>query len=221
MVLSLRRGPLALGLLLLPAVSAAAETAKIAYHALAEMPAKFEAVPTAERDRVRLILRVLSKNADHGPIVMTADLPDRKIEIAVAPNGNFVLPRDAGLAAADPTFVTNQPKGSLDLDFEFAAVLPNPVAFRYEDLTRAAGQANKLIEQAAGLMSFMAPEVKGMNFTCDGVPDCALIVHRAAGDRIYSPNAAGIIALKFDQELAAENPGMTASRPFAEVEADL
>jgi len=221
MAISLRRCVLALGLALLPSVSVAAETAKISYHALAELPAKFEAVPAAERDRVRLILRVLSKDAGHAPITMVAELPDRKIDIAVAPNGDLTLPSDPGLAAADPVFMTNQPKGSLDLDFEFAAVLPNPTDFRYADLTLAATQANRLVEREAGVMSWMAPEVKGMLFTCDGAPGCVLTVHRAAGDRIYSPNAAGIIALKFDKELAAENPQITAPRPFAEVEADL
>jgi len=221
MIRLLKRCALTLGVILLPTVSAAAETAKIAYHALAELPAKFEAVPTAERDRVRLILRILSKDAGHAPITMTAELPDRRIDIPVAPNGDFTLPNDPGLAAADPIFMTNQPKGSLDLDFEFAALLPNPVEFRYADLTLAATQANKLIEREAGIMSWMAPEVKGMLFTCDGAPGCVLTVHRAAGDRTYPPNAAGIIALKFDRELAAENPQITAPRPFAEVEADL
>lgn len=70
-------------------------------------------------------------------------------------------------------------------------------------------------------MSFMAPEVKGMLFTCDGAPDCMLVVHRPAGDKIYSPDAAGIIDLKFTPELAAENPRITAPRPFAAVETDL
>lgn len=211
---------LALGLML-PAVAMADETAKIAYHALAELPTKFDAVPVAERDRVRLILRVISKNADHAPIVMTAEMPDRKIEIRVAANGDFELPRDPALAAADPTFMINQPKGTLDLDFEFAALLPNPVDFRYADLALAAGQANKLVEREAGMMSFLAPEVKGMLFTCDGAPGCVLTVHHASGDRAYPPDAAGIIALKFDKELAAENPRITATRPFAAVEADL
>ena len=148
-------------------------------------------------------------------------LADRVINIVVTSDGRFALPRDAAIVAADPIFEANRPKGTLQIAIALGPILTNPVEFHYRDLILAVRRMNHLVERRAGLLNWAGHRVKDMSFKCDSAPGCSLTIHRAAGDRTYRPDAAGIIILKLDEKLEFEDSRVTASRRFAEIEADL
>lgn len=196
----------------------ALETAHVRYHTLTRHWSSFEELAPEARNLVKLTVRVDAPHAA-GQVAMWMDVGGQRYDLAVDTYGLVQVPRNADIIAADPVVESNQPRGSIDTELALLLVLPDSQRFHYADLQAATDQTNALIRQAAGgLVSMFLPTVTGVSFACPTGVDCAITVHRAAGDQILRADKDGKILLPLNPSLKAENPVIEASVPLSDIE---
>ena len=196
----------------------ALETAHLRYHTLTRHWSSFEELAPEARNLVKLTVRVDAPRAA-GPVAMWMEVGGRRYDLAVDSYGLIQVPRTADIIAADPLVESNQPRGSIETELALLLVLPDSQHFHYADLQAATDQTNALIRQAAGgLVSMFLPTVTGVSFTCPTGVDCAITIHRAAGDEILHADKDGKILLPLNSSLRSENPVIEASVPLSDVE---
>lgn len=197
----------------------ALETAHLRYHSLTRHWSAFEELAPEARSRVRLTVRVAAPHAT-GPVAMWMEVGGHRYDLTVDSYGLVQVPRDATIIAADPLVESNQPRGSIETELALLLLVPDSQHFHYADLQAATDQTNALIRQAAGgLVSMFLPTITGVTFTCPtDSSDCAITLHRAAGDEVLRANQEGKILLPLNPALAAENPVIEASVPLLDIE---
>jgi hypothetical protein len=197
----------------------ALESAHLRYHTLTRHWSAFEELAPEARNRVRLTVRVEAPHASQ-PVAMWMEVAGHRYDLTVDSYGLVQVPRDADIIAADPVVESNQPRGSIETELALLLLVPDSQHFHYADLQAATDQTNALIRQAAGgLVAMFLPTITGVTFTCPtDSNDCAITVHRAAGDQVLRANQDGKILLPLNPALAAENPLIEASAPLSDIE---
>jgi hypothetical protein len=187
-------------------------TAALPYDAVASKLAAFEAIPEDERDRLNLVTRIVSSRAPARPISLFMAIGTQRFVIPRAADGSFVLPaRPAGAA----TIETDQPAGSLELQIVAAPRLRDPMHFSAVELEGAAMQATHLLESVHGVGGWSEGKITRVAFACDKARGCALRLTSSVGDRIFLPDARGIITL--DLARTPQDAWMSTTTPFSSI----
>lgn len=184
---------------------------------------KFYATPLAQRDKVKVRGTLVPRNKDikASDVALTIAHADGKQRITVAADGSFELAPSAKAIQENPMVFTNMPKGEkAGLGLNMFANLPEATQFSYADLTAGIGQANALIKSQAGVLSLFMPKLNGVLVRFAKPGQQTLKIATKAGVQTLASDANGLIKLKLDMALLAENPPVTASERVLEAEID-
>ncbi len=152
---------LPLALCVLAAPVSAQDTGTTSYAALYR--ALQPALDVGRHDRVLATANVQSKLPQVSPAAIRMEIRSRRgvRRLAIADDGNFDFPVDAGLLAEDPAVVSNQPRGSLTLSVSLAFRPYPTLRVPYREISKALAQASELIaaDQARSSASVRGVEV--------------------------------------------------------------
>jgi hypothetical protein len=143
-------------------------------------------------------IRLTIQSASQGPI-----------PVHLVTNGQVLnFPHQKELSRENPPIVANQPKGTLSVSISFQLALPDALTFRYARLADGVAETNKLIKEQAGLMSFLAPKVRGVIFIFPetSAGKAKVTIAGASGHTEYVVDAKGQVRLKLEKSLVAKNP---------------
>jgi hypothetical protein len=214
-----------LGLLLLLCRPAAAENARLPYHYLHRIQQLQTNLCLAHPD-LQIILQLQSASPDvkNSDVQAYLDSKTGKIPIPLGPYGDIALPERDDLLAEDPWLITNQPKGTMQLNWQaglsraFVRQMTN--AIHYGPLMRAMRDCEEVQEKmreffpgspklaVAGLRMIFPPEIR----------TATVIIHAKTGDRKLQTDADGELIVPMDPDLRDEDPLMTLSSIPAKVQ---
>lgn len=178
-----------------------------------------------DQSKFRFVVSITSHNKNvhpadiHLTIQSTAKGP---IPFQLGPHGEITnLVHDAELRRENPRVVSDQPKGSLSFNFFYFLPPAGELTFPYHRLTEEAAEVNKAIALANTMIkNDFAADMKPYKHHADGLifafpPGAAgnakISVAAAAGRRQYVADRHGIIHLKLDPALSAEDPQVNLS----------
>jgi hypothetical protein len=118
-------------------------------------------------------------------------------------SGALDVPRNPEWLERNLVMLSNQPKGSLQLEIGFSAVpiSENPVP--YQHLVNIRGQFQEAMDTLSEVTGQASPGIKGLTFI---MPEGAGLTIEAARKQAMKPNSVGIINLAHDPRLEKENP---------------
>jgi hypothetical protein len=214
-----------LGLLLMLCATAYAEDARVPYHYLYQIEKLQSNLCQAHPDlQMSLQLQSALPDVKTSAIQVYLDHKSGRIPLTLGADGDLVLPLRDDLLAEDPWLIANQPKGTMELNWQaglsraFVRQLTNSI--RYAPLMRALRDCQ---EVQARMREFF-PEspklvVAGLKlFFPPGAKAASLIIHAESGDQKLQTDAAGELFLPLEQKLLEENPLITLSTPPAKVQ---
>ena len=171
-----------------------------------------------------LQLRSASTNVKTSDIEAFIDSKSGKIPLPIGPDGEISVPVRDDLLAEDPWLITNQPKGTMELNWQAglskSLVRQMTNSVRYSPVMQAVRECDDVQEKMrqffpaapkltlAGLKFIFPPPIKA----------AALIIHAKDGDRKLEADTNGELIVPLDESLLDENPMMTFSVPPAKVQ---
>lgn len=185
---------------------------------------KFYATPLAQRDKVkaRAVILLDNKAIKLSDVVLTIAHAAGKERITLAADGSFELNPSAKAIQENPMVYVNVPKGEkAGRGISMYATLPaHATQFSYEALMGGVAQANVLIRSQAGVMRMFVPKMTGVLVRFAKPGPHTLTIASKGGAKTFTTDAKGLIALKLEDSLLAENPLVTVSEPVLEAEID-
>jgi hypothetical protein len=137
------------------------------------------------------------------------------IPVTISTNGQiFKFPHMNELRRENPPVVANLPKGTLNLVIAMQLPPSDELTFRYSRLGDGVAEINKSIKAQAGMvMSLFAPKAQGVVFLFPkaSAGKAKVEIASAAGRRQYTADKNGVIKLKLEKTLLAENPEVKVS----------
>ncbi len=214
-----------IGLILLLHFPAAAEDARLPYHYLYRVQ-KIQADLSQAYPNLLIVLqlRSASTNVKNSDLQACLDSKSGKIPLHIGSNGEIAVPLQDDLLAEDPWLLTNQPKGTMQLNWEMGLA---PSLVRQMTNTIHYGWVMRAIHDCAHVQEKMrqcfpdSPKltVAGLSLTFPpGANAAALVIHAKSGDRKLEADASGELMVPLDESLLAEDPLMTLSAPPAKVQ---
>jgi hypothetical protein len=178
----------------------------------------FQSIGAADPTSLEIHVFVISRNKAVNPpdISLTIQSATKgMIPVTVGTNGQiFKFPHTKELRRENPPIVANQPKGTLNLTITMQLPPSDKLIFRYSRLGDGVSEINKSIKTQAGLvMSLLAPKVEGVVFLFPkaSAGKAKVEIASAAGRREYTADKDGVIKLKLEKPLLAENPEVNIS----------
>jgi hypothetical protein len=194
---------------------ALAENARLPYHQLYNAQKA-----QANLNRAHTNLVVLLTMQSTLPGVKTSDLAvyidtkAGKIPIEIGAVGDFTIPMRADLFAEDPWLITNQPKGTMKLNWQ-VGVLPGRLtgSLHYSRLLRPVRESEEVQEQMRRFFPGSPKLAKtGLKLTFPAAQTkAAIVIHAKDGDRNLEANEHGEIILPLVSDLLEEDPEITLS----------
>lgn len=132
------------------------------YKTLLETLQKADGLRDLDHLSVSVTVSSTLPNVSMQDITLTIRDKSDPIILAVDKTGQFTLPVTPELQAENPDVVSNQPKGTLDLNVTINIRPPKTTTVRYSDLMAGAMQFNAAIKRQAGMLSWFAPHVDGI-----------------------------------------------------------
>ena len=132
------------------------------------------------------------------------------VPLAVAADGKVAMPFRQDWADAGAVIRTNQPKGRVIASVSFNSRVPPGVRMSYAQLTEAAPVLERGIEEMAGMMSFMAPEVRTFTLSFAQAPQTLLLTLPDGKQKNYRTDAKGLIVLPWEPKWAAGSVELSA-----------
>jgi hypothetical protein len=205
--------------------AALAENARLPYHYLYRIEKLQDDLCRAHPDlQINLQLQSALPDVKTSDIQLYLDRKSGKVPIALSTEGDIALPLRDDLLAEDPWLVANQPKGTMQVNWQaglsrsFVRQMTNSI--RYAPLMRALRDCEEVQAKmreffpespkltVAGLKLVFPPEAK----------PASLVIHAKHGDRKLQTDADGELLLPLEQTLLQENPLITLSAPPAKVQ---
>ncbi len=183
---------------------ALAEWRDIPYAEVAKMP-----LTLAKVDPQKVFTVRLRAAPGKGQTALPADfklqlkVKGQVLPVPVSSDGRIELPFRQDWADAGAMLQTNQPKGRVAVDLRFASRVPAGTRMSYAQLTEAAPILEKGIKEIAGLMSFLAPEVKSFSLRFDPGPHSLVLTLPGGKKRSWKADAKGVIVLPWEPKWAA------------------
>jgi len=194
---------LVLALLVLPA-AALAEWRDIPYAEVARMPLKLSTL-----DPQRIYTARLMAKPGKGLKALPADfrlqlkVGSTVVPVKVAPDGRIELPIRQDWADAGAVLQSNQPKGVVAVSMNFDARTPPGTRMSYAQLTESAPVLERGISDMAGLMSFMAPDVKAIVLKFDQPGRTAVLTLPDGKKKSWKADAKGRIEMPWQKKWLA------------------
>lgn len=127
------------------------------------------------------------------------------VPVPVRADGTVELPIRREWVDAGAVLQTNQPKDRVRVRMHFDSRVPAGTRMSYAQLTEAAPILEKGIKEMAGLMSFLAPEVKSFSLRFDPGPHSLVLTLPGGKKRSWKADAKGVIVLPWEPKWA---PGL-------------
>ena len=119
--------------------------------------------------------------------------------LPVGPDHRVDVPIRKDWSESDAVLQLNQPKGRVNLKLVFDARTPPGTRMRYAQLTESAPVLERGIKQMAGMMSFLAPKVRGFDLRFDAPGGQTLTLTPPGGKpRLYRTDAKGVLNLPWN-----------------------
>lgn len=130
-------------------------------------------------------------------------------KLTIDANGYFLVPNTAELAKENPVLVSNQPKGSLNLEVKLSLPKPEMPAIKngkltYQELFKPILTLNASMQKVDPL--FGQPEQQQFAIEIATGAQGGVRVQRQFGARTLKPDSEGIVWLVFEKLLFDENP---------------
>ncbi|HXA48103.1 MAG TPA: DUF2987 domain-containing protein [Burkholderiaceae bacterium] len=180
---------------------------------------EFYNVPLAERDKVRLLVKVKPANANFKPsdLVLTIVYGGAKERLPISAEGILEAAPNPVWLQEDAMIYTNLPKGERSQVLSsMEAKVPDSLQFDYAYLMGSVTQWNRLIKEYAGMLRFEAPTFTGVEFEFSQPGQQSVQLLTKNGAQTFVANEKGYIDLKLDESLMKENPQLILSeRPVS------
>jgi hypothetical protein len=195
---------LAAALFLLPAAAALAEWRDIPYAQVIKMPLLLEKVDPQHVYTFRLQARPGSGlKALPADFRLQVKVQGQVVPVVVAPDGRVQLPVRQDWAQAGAVLQSNQPKDAVGIAMNLDARVPPGTRMSYARLTESAPIMERGISQMAGLMSFMAPDVKALVLEFAEPGHSAVLTLPDGKTRRWKADAKGRLELPWEPKWAA------------------
>ena len=194
---------LAFALLCLP-LAALAEWRDIPYADVARMPLTLDRVDPQHILTARLVAK-----PGKGLKALPADLRlqvkvnGQLIPVAIAADGSIQLPIRQDWVEAGAVLQSNQPKGVVAVSMNFDTRTPAGTQMSYAKLTESAPVIERGIADMAGLMSFMAPDVKALVLKFAGPGHTAVLTLPGGKQKSWKADSQGRLELPWEPKWAA------------------
>ena len=206
-------------LLLVAALSSSAASAnepgQIPYAALHKVLSRAQQV---QHPKLRALVTVKSKAAQAAEkITMVIQAKSGRIEVPVSSDGEIRnFPISPELLKENPMVLTNQPKGSSELQVQLEALVPDTLTYSYRELASVLDDANAELKKQAGVLSILMPRARALTFKFRDGGKQTLTV-QGTQPQVLTSNADGAIRLEIDKTLAAQDPQVVVSQKPARV----
>jgi hypothetical protein len=202
--------------------SVSAENARLPYAQLYQMQrAQAEMSGAYTNLVVVLCMESASTNVKPSELDVYIDAKSGKVPVKIGPDGDFSVPMREDWLAENPWIITNQPRGTMKLDW-FVGLVVRRVAtsIRYKPLmqvVRDCGDVRERMRQVfpsvpkavvAGLKLTFAPPERGGS----------IVIHSERADKKLEADSKGELTILLDPDLLEENPLVTLSKEPAGVE---
>jgi hypothetical protein len=190
-------------LLALPA-AAFAQWRDIPYAEVARMPLKLATLDPQHVYTARLVARPgKGLKALPADFRMQVKVGASVVPVKIAPDGRIELPIRQDWADAGAVLQSNQPKGVVAVSMNFDARTPPGTRMSYAQLTESAPVLERGIADMAGLMSFMAPDVKALVLKFDRPGHTVVLTLPGGKRKSWTSDAKGRIELPWEPKWAA------------------
>lgn len=206
-------------------LTARAENARLPYSYLYRLQ-KTQADLAALYPDVEIFLRLQSASPEvtPGDISVFIDSKSGKIPIKIGVQGGFSVPMRDDLLAEDPWLITNQPRGTMQLNWKgglaqwLVARMTNSI--HYSLVMRALHDCDQVQDKMREIFPGSPRLVaSGLRVTFPTSPQSAsIIIHARDGDRKLRAGQDGRAIIPLDPDLLADDPIMTFSVPPKQVE---
>jgi hypothetical protein len=197
------------------AAPALAENARLPYHQVYEAQ---KAQADWNRDHTNLVVVMIIQSIQ--PDVKTSDLTvyidtkTGKIPIEIGATGEFTIPMRDDLLAEDPWIITNQPKGTMKLNWQIG-VIPGRLtkSVHYARLMRPVRDSETVQEQMRRYFPG-SPKLTmtGLKLTFPpGQKAAVAVIHARDGDRKLEADEQGEMILPLTTDLLDEDPEISFS----------
>jgi hypothetical protein len=208
--------------ILLLASPLCAQNARLLYSELYQMQ-RVQSELSGTYTNLVVVLRMepASTNITTADLAVYIDAKSGKIPVKIGPEGGFSVPMSADMLAENPWLVTNQPRGSMKLDWFMGLImrhLGTTIAYRpLMQVVRDCGDVRERMRQV--FPGGPKAKVAGLKLTFGPAGTSGtVVIHRERGERKLEADAKGEVTLLLDPDLFEENPLVTISKEPAAVE---
>jgi hypothetical protein len=189
--------------LLMPLALSAQEKASLPYQMAWTYLELFDSL--AHLDLVNPSINITSTNSSVAPgdIEFRVNVDGSWQTYRLDASGGIDLPREPSWLERKLVLISNQPKGSLQLQIGFSAVALSENPVPYQHLVAIQGQFSEAMNRLSEVSGQSSPEIKGLTLLMPG--DAGLEI-QGKRKQALKPNSAGIINLAYDARLEQENP---------------
>jgi hypothetical protein len=208
--------------ILLMALPARAQNARLPYAQLYQMQRVQNELSGAYTNLVvNLRMEPASTNTRTSGLDAYIDAKSGQIPVKIGEAGDFIVPMRDDLLAENPWIITNQPRGTMKLDwFVGLVVRPLGASIRYRSLMQVVRDCGDVRERMRQVFPG-APNgtVSGLKLTFSPPGrSAAVVIHTERADRKLEADAKSEVILALDPDLFEENPLVTLSKEPSGVE---
>jgi hypothetical protein len=198
------RAAFALALLVLP-LAAFAEWRDIPYADVAKMPLMLAKVDPQHVYTFHFMARPADKAAKALPadFRLQVKVNGQLVPVAIGPEGRIELPIRKDWSDSGAVLQSNQPKGVVAVGMDLEARTPPGTRMSYARLTESAAVLERGISEMAGLMSFLAPDVKALVLKFDKPGHTAVLTLPNGMKKSWKADAKGRLELPWEPKWAA------------------
>lgn len=195
---------LAVSLTVLPLTVAAQDKAQLPYSVVNDYLDLFNSL--GHLDRIVPSMVVYSTNPAVAP-------PDIEFKIKVDAGWENFSPDENGVMAftshpdwGDSILISNQPKGTLQLDIGFLARPLSGTSVSYQELMGLVPQFEEALTELSKMQGQPAPKIKGLTIQMPEGSSASVNVLSAKRKTTLKPSSAGVVIMKYNKALWEENP---------------
>jgi hypothetical protein len=199
------------------------EQAKLPYAAVYQaVTMQFDEIKSLTNRQARFVMSSKSPDVKPQDITLYIDAKAGRIPLELNSDGTFSLPLRADLMKENPFIVANQPKGTMKLEADITLqvkidsegqILAEQHKARYRYLFSVESILDHALEHATKALPEYEAEreetTSWFEFTSTPATNAPALIHSARGNIRVKPDQDGVIRLRYDSNLAKENPWVT------------
>jgi len=199
-----------------------AENAKLPYAQLYQMQ-RVQAEMSGAYTNLVVVLCMESASTNVKPSELHVYIASKsgKVPVKIGPDGDFTVPMRDDWLTENPWIITNQPRGTMKLDWFVGLVVRSHLApsIRYKPLMQVVRDCSNVRERMRQVFpSVPTAVVAGLKLTFSPPERGSVIIHSQRGDKKLEADSKGEVTILFDPDLFEENPLVTLSKEPSSVE---